>query len=152
VVRHAIHELKYRNLRATAPRLAAFLDDFLKENPLPGDVLVPVPIHPKRQRERGFNQAALLCRELGRRSGLPVIEGCLVKRTYTPPQARASGVASRLANVADAFACVNEKLKGRQVILVDDVSTSGATLSAGAGTLKSAGALSVWGLALALEL
>ena len=65
VIRQAIHELKYRNLRAVAPLLAGFLNDFLLENPVPGDVLVPVPIHRKRQRERGYNQSSLLARELG---------------------------------------------------------------------------------------
>jgi ComF family protein len=152
VIRRAVHELKYRNLRAVVPLLASFLKDFLQENPLPGDILVPVPVHRKRERERGFNQASLLCRELGRLNGMPVTENCLIKNAYTSPQARTSDVASRQANVAGAFTCVDEKLRGRHVILVDDVSTSGATLNACAVALKSAGALEVWGLVLALEL
>ena len=152
VIRHAIHELKYRNLRAIAPLLAGFLHDYLLENPVPGDVLMPVPVHRKRERERGFNQSSLLCHELSRRSGLPVVDDCLIKRTYTPPQARTSTVTDRRANVAGVFACVDERLRGKQVILIDDVSTSGATLNACAGVLKSAGASAVWGLVLALEL
>ena len=132
--------------------MAGFLHDFLHENPLPGDVLVPVPVHRKRERERGFNQSSLLSHELGRLNGLPVIDDCLVRRTYTPPQARTSNVIDRLENVAGAFACVDARLRGRQVILIDDVSTSGATLNACAGVLKSAGAAAVWGLVLALEL
>lgn len=152
VIRQAIHELKYRNLRALAPLLAGFLNDFLLENPVPGDVLVPVPIHRKRQRERGYNQSTLLARELGRRRGLPLVEDCLVRRNYTPAQARTSSAADRRENVAEAFACVDERLRGKQVLLIDDVSTSGATLDACAGALKSAGAEKVWGLVLALEL
>jgi ComF family protein len=152
VIRKAIHELKYRNLRAVAPALARFLHDFLLENPVPGEVLVPVPIHRKRQRERGYNQSSLLARELGRLSRLPMVEDCLVRQTYTPPQARTTSVIERRENVADAFACIDERLRGKQVILIDDVSTSGATLNACAGVLKSAGATTVWGLVIALEL
>jgi ComF family protein len=152
VIRKAIHELKYRNLRAVAPALAGFLHDFLLDNPVPGEVLVPVPIHRKRQRERGYNQSSLLARELGILSGLPMVEDCLVRQTYTPPQARTTSVAERRENVADAFACVDGRLRGKQVILIDDVSTSGATLNTCAGVLKSAGAATVWGLVIALEL
>ena len=152
IIRNAIHELKYRNLRAAAPLLAGFLNDFLLENPVPGDVLVPVPIHRKRQRERGYNQSSLLALELGRLRSLPVVGDCLLRRTYTPPQARTSSAADRLANVAGAFACSNDKLRGKNIMLIDDVSTSGATLNACAGALKSAGASAVWGLVLALEL
>lgn len=152
VIRRAIHELKYRNLRALAPSLAGFLHEFHKDNPLPGDVLVPVPIHRKRLRERGYNQSSLLAHELGRLSGLPVIDDSLIRRSYTPSQARATSAADRLENVAGAFACVDERLRDKQVILIDDVSTSGATLNACAGVLKSSGAITVWGLVLALEL
>src|SRR4030043_460415 len=88
VIRQAIHELKYRNLRALAPLLASFLNDFLLETPVPGDVLVPVPIHRKRQRERGYNQSSLLSRELRRLRGLPLGEDCLVRRNYTPAGGR----------------------------------------------------------------
>ena len=151
-IRRTIHELKYRNLRAAVPLLAGFLHDYLRENPLPGEVLIPVPIHRKRERERGYNQSSLLCHELNRRNCLPVIDNCLVRRTYTPPQARTSSLASRRENVAGAFACADERVKGRRIILLDDVSTSGATLNACAAALKLAGAASVWGLVLALEL
>ncbi len=152
LVRRAIHALKYNNLRAAAPALASFLFDYLKDNPLPGDVLLPVPIHAKRLRERGYNQTVLMAKELGRLTDLPAVANCLVRRSYHQPQARAASAADRLASVADAFACANDRLKGKKVILIDDVSTSGATLNACAGALKSAGAESVWGLVLALEL
>lgn len=152
VIRRAVHELKYRNLRALVPQLAAFLHDYLRQYPLDGDVLVPVPLHPRRLRERGYNQSARLARELGRLGGLPVVESGLVRRRYAPPQVRSAGEAERRRNVADAFACPRpEAVAGRRIILLDDVSTSGATLNAGAGVLKAAGAAAVWGLVLALE-
>jgi ComF family protein len=152
VIRRAVHELKYRNLRSLAPSLAGLLHDYLVANPLPGDVLVPVPLHRKRLRERGYNQSALLAGELGKRCGLPVIADCLVRRGYTPPQARSAGVAERHENVAGVFTCLDDRLKDKHVILIDDVSTSGATLNAAAAVMKAAGALSVRGLTVALEL
>jgi ComF family protein len=152
VIRQAIHELKYRNLRALAAPLAELLYDHLKDNPVPGEVLVPVPLHPKRWRERGYNQSVLLARELGRLSGLPVVDDCLVRRQHTSPQARSANVDERRSNVAGAFEVRDGRLRGREVLLMDDVSTSGATLDACAAALKSAGAASVWGMVLAMEL
>jgi ComF family protein len=152
LIRRAIHETKYRNLRALAPGLAVYLNDYLTENPIPGDFLVPVPVHRKRLRERGYNQSLLITRELGRLCGLPVVADCLERRTYIAPQARLSSAAERLQNTAGAFACRDARLQGKHIILVDDVSTSGATLNACAAALKSAGAAEVRGLVLALEL
>jgi ComF family protein len=152
VIRKAIHEFKYRNLKAIAPLLAGFLHDYLLENPFPGDVLVPVPIHPKRLRERGYNQSSLIAHELGRKNGLPVIEDSLMRNINTPPQVRTASAAERRKNIAGAFACSGERLKGKQVIIIDDVSTSGATLNTCAEILKEAGAASVWGLTVALEI
>jgi ComF family protein len=151
VIRQAIHELKYRNLRALVPSLAEFLYDYILENPVPGDILVPVPIHRKRWRERGYNQSALLARELGRLSGLTVVESYLIRHSYAPPQARSASVTERQKNVAGAFTCLDTQLQGKRVLLIDDVSTSGATLNTCARALKTAGAAAVWGLALALE-
>jgi ComF family protein len=152
IIRQAIHELKYRNLRALASLLAGWLYDYLVAKPLPADVLVPVPLHRKRLRDRGYNQSALLAKELGRLSGLPVVVDNLVRRRYAVPQARSAGIAERQRNVAAAFACPDGRFRGKQVLLIDDVSTSGATLDACAGVLKDSGAATVWGLVIALEL
>jgi competence protein ComFC len=152
IIRQAIHEIKYRNLRALVPSLAGLLHNYLVENPVTGNVLVPVPLHRKRWRERGYNQSALLARELGRLSGLPLVVDCLVRHNYAPPQARSAGVSERYKNVTDAFTCLDHRLQGKQVLLIDDVSTSGATLNACARALKAAGTTTVWGLVMALEL
>jgi ComF family protein len=151
IIRQAIHELKYRNLRALVPLLAGWLYDYLVASPLPMDVLVPVPVHPKRLRDRGYNQSALLAGGLGKLSGLPVVTD-LVRCHYAPPQARSANIGERQRNVAAAFACSKGRLRDKQVLLIDDVSTSGATLNACAGVLKDAGAATVWGLVIALEL
>jgi ComF family protein len=152
VIRIAIHELKYRNLKAISPCLAELLADYLRSNPLPGEALVGVPLHPRRLRERGYNQSSLLAGELSRRIDLPVIEDCLIRVKQAQPQVRAVDVEERRRNVADAFVCRDEKVSGKQIILIDDVCTSGATLESCAAALKNKGATSVWGLTLAREI
>jgi len=151
VIRKAIHQLKYRNLKAISPCLAELLSDYLESNSLPGEALLCVPLHPRRLRERGYNQSGLLARELGKRIGMPVIEDCLIRVKQAQPQVRAVDVAERRRNVADAFVCRDARISGKQIILIDDVCTSGATLESCAAALKSKGAASVWGLTLARE-
>lgn len=151
LVRHAIHQFKYQNLRSLARPLARFLAEHLTQNPLGADALVPVPLHPQRLRQRGYNQSALLARELGSLTGLRVVSGSLRRRLNTPPQARTASAEERLKNMAGAFVCSRDGLLGQRVLLIDDVATSGATLDGCARTLKQAGAASVWGLTFARE-
>ncbi len=151
-VRKAVHQLKYRNIRVLAVPLAKLLSDYLAASPVLGEVLVPVPLHRKRLRERGYNQSSLLAIELGKLSGLPVVDDCLVRQRHVSPQARTANVEERRRNVAGAFICRDNRLRDKQVLLIDDVSTSGATLDACAAALKAAGAASVWGLTLAREI
>ena len=152
VVREMIHNFKYRNLRVLAPLLAQFLKAFLCVNELPAEVLIPVPLHPHRLRERGYNQSALITRELGTLVNLPVLEHSLVRLKDTPAQARTANVKVRRDNVAGAFACLDRKLKDKQVLLIDDVCTTGATLDSSANALRKVGVASIWGLTVAREL
>ncbi len=152
VMRQSIHQLKYRNLRALAQPLVKLLQDYLVTNPVPGEVLVPVPLHHKRLKERGYNQSRLLARELGKLINLPVVDDCLIRQRHASPQARASTVDERRSNVDGAFTCRDHRLRDKQVLLIDDVSTSGATLDACAVALKTSGATTVWGLVLAREI
>lgn len=147
LIEDAIYHLKYRNLRALAPELAEILYRYLQTHPLPGDSLVPVPLHPRRLRSRGYNQALLLASELGKLSGMEVDDGLLKRIKDTPPQAEATGLEQRRLNVADSFDCRGD-VAGAKIILIDDVATTGSTLSACAEALKQAGASSVWGLTL----
>jgi ComF family protein len=151
-IREAVHRLKYNNLRAIAPVLGGLLADFLGSQPVPGQVLVPVPLHRRRERQRGYNQAHLLAKEAGNRLGVPVVPQILSRLSNTPPQAKSPGAQERRANVLGSFRCLNPlSVKGVEVVLVDDVCTTGATLEACAVALKEAGAASVWGVALARE-
>ena len=151
-MRQAIYQLKYRNLRTLAAPLARLLYDYLVTSPVPGEALVPVPLHQKRLRERGFNQSSLLAHELGKLTNLPVLDDWLIRLRHAPPQARTSTVDERWSNVADAFTCRDRRLQDKPILLIDDVSTSGATLDACAAALKAAGTTSVWGLVLAREI
>jgi len=152
VIRHAIHQLKYQNLRAVAGPLAELLHKYLVTNPVPGEVLVPVPLHKKRLRERGYNQSSLLAKGLGKLLNLPVVDDCLIRGRHTHPQAKTSNVEERRSNVTGAFTCHDHRLQGKQVLLIDDVATSGATLDSCAAGLEAARATSVWGLVLAREI
>jgi len=143
--------MKYRNVRSLSPYLAGFLSDYIGSHDLHGEMLLPVPLHPRRLRQRGYNQSALLAKELGRRTGLPVTEGCLIRVRQAQPQVRAAHLEERRRNVADAFVCLDDRVRGKGVIVIDDVCTSGATLEACATALKNSGAASVWGLTLARE-
>jgi competence protein ComFC len=126
--------------------------EYLEVVPIPGEILVPVPLHRRRLKERGYNQSALLAHELGRLVNLSVLENSLVRQQDTPPQARTTSAEERRRNVAEAFTCVDLRLKGKKVILIDDVATTGATLEAAAKALRNAGTSSVWALTLAREI
>ena len=145
-LREAIHRLKYGKLRRLAPPLA----DFLFSMEVPGvDYIVPVPLHPSRLKQREFNQAGLVARHLSRRTGTPLDLLSLEKVKNTPPQVGLPR-RQRLANERRAFRLCNDSpLRGRRVLLVDDVATTGATLRACARALAEGGATLIHAVTLA---
>ena len=148
--REIVYGLKYRNLRASAPELGRLMGAHLALEPVPADVLVPVPLHPRRERERGYNQSGLLAREVSKQSGIPMEPQLLRRIRNTRPQVSVEDHEERRRNMEGAFECAPE-IGSLKVLLIDDVVTTGATMSACAGPLKAAGAASVWGLALARQ-
>lgn len=147
-LREAIHHFKYRGLRALGGALGQMLHDCWDADPWPVEVIVPVPLHRQRERERGYNQSVLLARELERHTGLPVAEGALLRVHPTPPQVGLNAV-ERAENVRNAFRCRTEDLRGKRVLLLDDVLTTGATMRSCAKALLDGKATAVWGLTLA---
>ncbi len=147
-VRVAIHYLKYRHARELADPLGELMARYWRQDPLPAEVIVPVPLYPSRLRRRGYNQAALLAWALSRRIGLPMDEDALCRVRATASQMRLKA-ADRRRNVEGAFQCTSDRLNGRRVLLVDDVCTTGATLEACADVLRAGGARQVWALTLA---
>ena len=150
--RDAVHALKYSYLSALAQPMAQLMARYVEEEEaIEADLVVAVPLYARRQRLRGYNQSALLARELSRLCGLPLAERGLARRRNTPPQARSTDAEARKRNVADAFIADGRWVEGRRVLLIDDVMTTGATVDACARALHEAGAGSVWTLSFARE-
>jgi ComF family protein len=134
-----------------AARLAQLMFETQQREPLNSALLIiPVPLHPERELERGFNQALLLAQELARLSNLPLEEHTVVRRLHTERHRAGMDAKARRQSVASAFAVRHPKLiAGQRVLLIDDVFTTGATVSACATTLKEAGAEEVFVLTVA---
>jgi len=151
VAREALHAFKFGGHRALAGPLGDLLVEALEGHlPVgPPELLVPVPLHPGRERERGFNQSRLLARRLARAWGCPVRDDVLVRAVATPSQTSLDGAARR-ANVRRAFRLRRPELvAGRHVVVVDDILTTGATLSECARCLEDAAPRTVGVLAVA---
>jgi len=147
MLREAVLALKFQRKTALVDPLASLLAEELlaRHSSWRPHALVPVPIHWIRRLERGFNQAELLAEAAGRRSGVPVVR-CLRRVRAAPPQVGLSA-AQRRVNLDGAFdAASNAEITGRRLVLVDDVTTTGATLGECARTLESAGAAAVFAL------
>jgi len=142
-LKDALLLFKYRKFRPLGRALARFVHETERRNePLWDgvDVIVPVPLHALRARERGFNQAAVLARELGKLSGLPVETGVLRKIRNAPPQTSLERVGRR-TSVRGAYRTAHpECVRGRTLLLVDDVYTTGSTLRECAAVLAASGA------------
>jgi len=151
-LRELILLLKYRGYRVLGRDLARFALEALGQDEdlwWGLDAIIPVPLHPKRKQERGFNQAEVIARELGRAKGLPVLSRTLRRVRNIPAQTSLEADARR-RNVSGAFAVRRPAaLKGLAVLLVDDVYTTGSTVKECCRTLRRAGVRSVRVLTLA---
>ena len=148
-VRLSLLRYKFGGQSSYARVYGELLADCLAAHPGTFDCISWVPLSRKRLRQRGYDQAELLARELGQRSGLPV-ERLLRKKRHTRAQSSTGNAEKRRANIAGAYeALAPEMVRGRQILLVDDIVTTGSTLSECAKTLRAAGARSVTGVTLA---
>lgn len=147
-----IQSLKYRHRLALSGWFGKQLAEELGSHPdypVP-DLILPMPLHPRRLAERGFNQALELARPLARLTGLPTVRDGVERNLNAPPQASLPWKARR-KNIRGAFLCQKD-FSGAHVLVVDDVMTTGATLEELAGCLKQAGAARVTNLVLARTL
>jgi ComF family protein len=147
-LRQAIHRFKYERLSGLAEPFGDMLADYWSAAQLTADWLIPVPLHPSRERDRGYNQSELLARQLARRVNVPVSSHGL-RRTRATAVQMTLNAAERRQNVAGAFECVEMRVRGGRVVIIDDVGTTGATLDACAQAVLQTGAVSVMGLTLA---
>ena len=107
------------------------------------DVIIPVPLHPARYRKRGYNQAELIARQIGKSLGIHVDEKTLVRSVNTAPQKELNDK-ERTKNTKNAFQVTHNIVKYKRVLLVDDIYTTGATLDACSDALTNAGAAQVY--------
>lgn len=150
-VKEILHKIKFERRRDLLALFATDLADFLKRRaPLKDyDFLVPVPLDPQRRLEREFNQSGLLAAQLRKFADLALKKGVLYKKRSTPAQSLL-GRESRLLNLEKTFEVRKKRLlRGKSILLIDDIFTTGATLEEAAKTLKNAGAAKVGFLALA---
>lgn len=143
---------KYRQFKVLGEDLAKFAYRALKEEEefwQKADALIPVPLHPKRRRQRGFNQAQVISEELQKIKGIEVAKGILIKVKNVPPQTSLEAE-DRIKNVSGAFQVVKDiQIKGKKLLLIDDVYTTGATIRECSRVLKKAGAQDVMAVTVA---
>lgn len=145
-LKEAIHLLKFGGVKRLAHPLGKLLCS-LRGYEM-ADALIPVPLHRKRLISREFNQSALLAKYVGEQISVPVIPDALLKTRNTRPQSNTDGRSERLKNIKNAFE-VMQDVRGKELVLVDDVITTGATIKECARVLMKAGAARVTVLALA---
>ncbi len=151
-LRHLIYAVKYHGRWPLAERLADRLLEHESAKTLmtEAECLVPVPLHRARQITRGFNQAEVVARRLARRCGVRLARP-VVRLRNTDPQIHLHSRAKREANLKDAFGLVNDRLvRNRHVVIVDDITTTGATLQSFARTLRHAEPASLSAIVLAV--
>ena len=146
-VRDIIAQYKYEFARDIAPDLTDLLEKHLRFAHFEKNadhIIVPVPLHARRARWRGFNQAELVAQDIAQRLGIPFHSQALARIKNTTPQIKMNNRIKRLENIRGAFACADaQAVQGKTVILVDDVTTTGGTLAECAGAVRQAGARSV---------
>ncbi len=142
LIQHLVHQLKYKGNQDIGVYLGELMAHSLMKSGRFGsiDALIPLPLYPDKERKRGYNQAAVICKGMSAVMGVPVITDNLVRVRYTDTQTKKHRT-ERWENVEGSFIVTNAAaLNGKHVLLADDVVTTGATLEAGGSALIKAGA------------
>jgi ComF family protein len=145
VIREAVQALKYDNNRLIAEPLGNRLVEQVRAKGWTFDMVIPVPLHSARRRERGYNQSELLASTLADAMNMPLVTNAVERTRLTRSQVGLNARERRL-NLVDAFAGRPDQVSGKTILLIDDVYTTGATLGACAQALLDAGAAAVYGL------
>ncbi len=141
-VKRAVHAFKFHGKSARSGAFGLLIAQCVKDQGITADLITWPPLPKKRLRERGYDQAQLLAEKVGKELGLPVVRA--LKKEHRPAQSEQNDKAARRANVLGAYTAVNaEAFRGKRVLLVDDVTTTGSTLSECAKVLRLAGAKAV---------
>ena len=146
-LRELIHNYKYHGAKEIAEALGEYIISSLctyRISPPPNSILVPIPLHPKRLRERGFNQAELIARAIGEKLGLAVQMNILTRKVYRQRQTEMHRREERAKNAEGVYGVEAPPPAESTLILIDDVATTGATLEEAARVLKAAGAKQGW--------
>lgn len=157
LISKSIHYFKYRFIKDLHKPLAEIMIKSTSKTELQiPDIIIPVPLHSRRLRWRGFNQSLLLSQEISKNllpfSEIPIIEDALFRKRYTRPQMGISRRKERQANISDAFEIRSpESIHGKNILLIDDVSTSGSTIFECARVLKAKGAKEVYAVVVAKQ-
>jgi ComF family protein len=150
-IQGALHRLKYRRDVGLGEALSSQVARFVAQLNWPIDTLIPIPLGKKRLKERGYNQVAMIAMPLSIQLGLKYLPGALSRARETRSQVGLSAV-ERQENVQSAFLADDRKVRGQTILLIDDVATTGATLSSAAEALYHAGAQDVHGITIARAL
>lgn len=146
----AIYRFKYGGRREYADffgeQISLYLGDFIRS--VSPQALVPIPLHKRRERKRGYNQAGLLAESVGRRTGVPVLGRALVRTKNTVPL-KCLNPQERQNNLKKAFKIAQNDVKLKTIIIIDDIYTTGSTIKEAAKVLKQAGAEKVYFITLA---
>lgn len=138
-VKKAVHGFKFHGKSARSEVFGLLIAQCVREHELTADLVTWPPLSKKRLRKRGYDQAQLLAEKVGKELGLPVVR--TLEKAHRPAQSGLDGEAQRRANVLGAYSAINaETFQGKRLLLIDDVVTTGSTLSECAKVLRLAGA------------
>ncbi len=148
-----IHNIKYDFVKEIADTFYVALEsERFNFRKLMFDFILPIPLHKRRFKEREFNQSELIAKKISEITEKPILEDIIKRKFYRRPQMEVKNREARIKNTQNIFECLDaEKIKGKTILLVDDVATTGATLKECARTLKSAGAGTILSFTLAQD-
>ncbi|MDD4531812.1 MAG: ComF family protein [Candidatus Pacebacteria bacterium] len=154
ILKEAVHKFKYGYIKDLSHPLSILILSHLQILEVNLDqsvIIIPVPMTDKKKRRRGFNQSEEMAKIISRATGIPLLSDVLIKNKETAPQMELNKK-ERMENIKKCFEIKNqEKIKGKTILLLDDVYTTGSTMEECAKKLKQSGAAKVWGMTIARE-